>query len=168
MQDSGVVRQIQGRQTEVVTLHLVRHADAGTRRGWKADDRLRPLSASGELQAHSIAAQLSTRTVSRIMASPAVRCVQTVDPLASQLGMVVETAETLYEENPVHPLLELLEGLEDDTVLCSHGDMIPYVIHHLEAAGIELSGPPVCQKGSVWSLTREGDRFVRADYTPAP
>jgi phosphohistidine phosphatase SixA len=163
-----VVRQIEDWQTEVVTLHLVRHAHALSRRKWEADDRLRPLSARGGIQAESIAEQLSTRAVSRMVASPAVRCVQTLDPLARRLGLAAETAEVLYEENPMQPLLEFLEGLDDDTVLCSHGDMIPYVIHHLEANGVTLSGPPVCQKGSVWSITREGGHFVRAEYTPAP
>ena len=61
---------------------LVRHAVAGDRRKWSGDDRLRPLDRRGRRQASALPEALSGFPVSRILTSPAARCIGTVEPLA--------------------------------------------------------------------------------------
>jgi phosphohistidine phosphatase SixA len=75
--------------------YLVRHAHAGDKRAWTGPDRLRPLSGSGRREAHGLLVQLRPYPVVRILSSPAVRCVQTVEPLAQRRGLPVERAEVL-------------------------------------------------------------------------
>lgn len=154
--------------TRPVVLHLVRHAKAGSRSAWRGDDFERPLVEKGEGQAEALAAALKTAGIDRVLSSPAVRCRQTVAPLARTLGTAVEDDVVLAEGGPLAPLLDLLHGLDGDTALCAHGDLIPEVLEHLAADGMPVDAPIRAQKASVWRLERRDGRFVEGRYTPPP
>ena len=97
-----------------------------------------------------------------------VRCVDTVKPLAAKLGLDVEPIETLAEGHAVNAAIELLAALPDNSVVCSHGDLIPAVIDALEWRGMHVEGDPDWRKGSTWILERDGDEFVRAKAVAPP
>jgi hypothetical protein len=63
---------------------LVRHAHAGDKHQWTGDDRDRPLSVPGHHEAYGLLARLRDYPIGRILTSPAVRCVQTVEPLGQR------------------------------------------------------------------------------------
>jgi len=100
---------------------LVRHASAGDRGDWAGDDRLRPLDAKGRRQAEALVEILLPLGVGRIVSSPYVRCVQTVEPLAVALGLEVEEDDRLAE-GAGHAARALLA--EDGVVACTHGDVV--------------------------------------------
>jgi broad specificity phosphatase PhoE len=112
---------------------LVRHASAGDRAAWTADDRLRPLDERGRRQAEALASALRAETVRRIVSSPHLRCVQTVEPLATELGLEVERDERL-SEGAGRAASELLD--EAGVVVCTHGD----VARALLDVGLETAG----------------------------
>src|SRR5207302_2782924 len=85
------------RSVPVVALLLIRHAKAGSRREWLGDDQLRPVSHTGATQAESLIPLLAPFGVRRVLSSPFVRCVQTVEPLARAAGIEVEVVEELAE-----------------------------------------------------------------------
>lgn len=148
-------------------LHLVRHADAGDRLAWVGDDFERPLDDSGSVQAEAIAAALAERPVRRILSSPAVRCVDTVAPLGRALGLTVEACDALAEGSYVADALGLLGSLaaaEGDTVLCSHGDVIPGVLWVLAQHGLDIGDLGRCKKGSIWELQVVDGRIAAANY----
>ena len=89
-------------------LYLVRHAKAGERRLWKGDDIDRPLSKKGWKQAELVSKRLAKLDPELVCSSPYVRCVQTLEPLATRLGTTVEIDQRLCEDEPVAPVLELL------------------------------------------------------------
>ncbi|MDP9119384.1 MAG: histidine phosphatase family protein [Actinomycetota bacterium] len=149
--------------------YLVRHAKAGDRNAWSGDDLSRPLSKNGRRQAEALVRVLSSRIVERILSSPAIRCVETVRPLADQRGLPIEPRDELSEGAPLSGLLELLDELRSTPpVLCGHGDLIPAVIEHLEAEGALVGPDRGWKKGSVWVLEREAGLVVRATYIPPP
>ena len=149
--------------------YLVRHAKAGDRQAWTGDDLSRPLSKSGRRQAKALVRVLSSRIVERILSSPAVRCVETVRPLADQRGLPIEPRDELFEGAPLLGLLELLDELRSaPSVLCGHGDLIPAIIEQLEARGALVGPDRGWKKGSVWVLEREAGLVVRATYIPPP
>jgi phosphohistidine phosphatase SixA len=149
-------------------LYLVRHAKAGSRSGWLGPDEARPLSKSGREQAQGIKRLLAEWPASRILSSPFVRCMETVTPLATKLGLEVEPTPMLAEGHAVAEVLELLVALPDHAVLCSHGDLIPAVIEALARRGMVVDGEPDWRKGATWVIERDGDEFVRASALPPP
>ena len=152
-----------------VPVYLVRHAKAGNRGEWTKPDHLRPLSENGKQQAEQLVAMLDGSPIERLVSSPHVRCVQTLEPLASERGLTLEESEDLAEgAGPARALALLSEVSEKPTVLCSHGDVIEEVLQHLSAEGLEVPHPPPLRKGSTWVLETEGDGFVGARYLPPP
>jgi phosphohistidine phosphatase SixA len=150
-------------------LYLVRHAKAGSRRNWKGEDRLRPLSPAGQRQARALATQLVGRGVKSLISSPYVRCIETLQPTAHAIGAPVTTEECLGEGRSYVEVLELMASLPDGAVLCSHGDVIPDTIAALERRGCEFTSAPEWRKASVWVLDRNGDgEITRAKAWPPP
>jgi phosphohistidine phosphatase SixA len=149
-----------------VSLLVVRHADAVSRHGWRPDDRLRPLTEKGFSQARALVDLLADHRIDVIVSSPAVRCVQTVEPLADALGLTVIEDNALWEGMPLAPVRRLAGDL-DHAVLCLHGDLIPELIDELIAEGMDAVGRDA-KKGSTWVLERDGAIFTRATYLPPP
>jgi len=149
-------------------LFLVRHAKAGSRSERDGADRDRPLTNKGRAQADVLADRLAPHAPSRVLSSPYVRCVQSVEPLAARCGLDVEVTEVLSEGADFEPALELLAALPDRSVLCSHGDLIPEVIEALLRRGADLVGQPEWRKGSVWVLERDGAEISRMEAWPPP
>ena len=144
---------------------VVRHAHAGERDGWRGDDRLRPLSTVGRQQAEALAAQLAPWHVTRIVSSPLVRCVQTVEPLAEALGHEVVEDERLAEGAAPEDTAMLLRGSASGTVVCSHGDVIGDLVQRLADRGLVERRDARWAKGSTWVLQLDGAREpVRASY----
>lgn len=148
---------------------LIRHAHAGARKEWAGDDRLRPLSGKGRRQADALVRPLGPWAVQRILSSPFERCLQTVAPLAAELGLVVESCPALGEGQG-GKALKLVRALADDKVaLCTHGDVIPDVLVPLaDEDRIDLGPRPRQAKGSVWILEVTAGRFTKATYLPPP
>jgi 8-oxo-dGTP diphosphatase len=151
-------------------VHLVRHAHAGDRTRWQGDDSQRPLSDKGWRQAEGIAARLRGGRVDRVLSSPSVRCVQTVEPLAKERGLRIEIADELLEGSDPAEALALLEGLQVPAVACTHGDIAPGVLDLLRARGAKLIGELTWPKASTWVLEADpgGAGFTRARYLPPP
>ncbi len=147
---------------------LVRHAHAGQRRDWDGDDRLRPLTARGRRQALALVAALEPWSPQRILSSPYLRCLQTVEPLADSLNLRVEPTEDLAEGNGAGAL-QLVRTLADEKVaVCTHGDVIPEILVPLvDEDRLDLGPDPRQAKGSVWVLEAQSGRFQRAIYVPA-
>lgn len=148
-----------------MTLFVARHADAGARAEWTDDDRLRPLSARGEAQSRGIADLLVRHGPSRILSSPALRCVQTVEPLADKLGLEVTVDDRLFEGVGGDDVRSFVADLDtESTVCCSHGDVIPMLLHHLVDLGMRPERGLVWQKGSVWAIERVDGRWGTGRY----
>lgn len=151
-----------------MTVYVLRHAKAGSRRNWSGDDQQRPLSKPGRRQADTIADGLAGAGITRIVSSPFTRCVQSVEPLAARLGLTVDVSDALAEGAPMAEAVELLDKLaREDAVLCSHGDVIGELLMHLADHGVRLDDFRL-EKGSTWVLDCDDGRVVAASYRPAP
>jgi 8-oxo-(d)GTP phosphatase len=148
-------------------VYLVRHAKAGDRQAWSGADRDRPLSTSGRRQARALVQLLSDRRIERVMSSPALRCVESVQPLAKQRGLPIEGRDELLDGAPLEGMIALFdEAASVATVLCAHGDLIPPAVEHFERRGARIAGERGWKKGSLWVLEREAGLIVRATYVP--
>lgn len=150
-------------------LYVVRHADAGPRRGRHEPDEQRALSARGQRQAEGLRDQLADRGITRVLSSPSLRCVQTLTPLADHLGLQVEVDERLAEGQGAGGPLAVAEDVRGTrAVVCSHGDVIPDLLDAVLAQGTVLKDELRWQKASTWVLTWNGDRFAKGRYLPPP
>jgi 8-oxo-dGTP diphosphatase len=148
-----------------VAVLLIRHGHAGNRKEWQGEDRLRPLTPKGNRQALALPRRLERWPPARILSSPYLRCVQTVQPLADEFGLKVEEVEELAEgAGPA--AVQLLRRFRGRSVaLCTHGDIIPEVLIALaDKDRIDLGPDPRQPKGSAWVLHVEHGRFVQATY----
>jgi 8-oxo-dGTP diphosphatase len=138
-----------------MTILLVRHARAGKAKDWQGDDRLRPLDERGRAQAEGLVALLRGYEPTAILSSGALRCVETVEPLARALGQEVEEREELAEGAGADEVLSVVSRIPDDVVvLCTHGDVIQEVLGEESA------------KGSTWVLRLEGGELTQVEYLP--
>ena len=76
---------------------LLRHAKAITRDEWQGDDDDRPLDSLGQQQANRLLAIYQVYNLEQIHTSDAVRCYDTVNPIAKALGIKLEVTGKLSE-----------------------------------------------------------------------
>ncbi|MDN5795894.1 MAG: NUDIX hydrolase [Intrasporangium sp.] len=118
-------------------LALVRHGRAQPREAWAGDDRLRPLTSAGARQAVTIADVLAAYGITRLVTSPSVRCVATLEPFAAHTGLRMREKEGLSEEgyaaDPSRAPRHLRAALRRATpaALCSHGPVLPELLGRL-------------------------------------
>ena len=150
-----------------MALLLVRHAHALARAEWDGDDLGRQLSVKGHRQAAALVAVLAEFKPARLLSSPYLRCLDTLRPLADHLGSVVEPDGRLAEGSG-RAAVDLVRALANDrVVLCTHGDVIPDVLKALaDQDHVDLGVRPQVEKGSVWVLEGDGQRFTTALYLP--
>ena len=151
---------------------LVRHARAGSRKYWKGPDIERPLSKKGRHQGEGLVDMLARYPVRRVLTSPYVRCVQTVEPVAEKLGVEVEQYLELTEGAPGEEVVALLRRAAGRTeIWCTHGDIVPIVLDAIvEQDGVKLKKREKrYPKGSFWELEQDVDgRVTKATYVPPP
>jgi 8-oxo-dGTP pyrophosphatase MutT (NUDIX family)/phosphohistidine phosphatase SixA len=101
-------------------LLVVRHASAGHMEDWTGADAGRPLDERGRRQAEELVDQLAPYAIKRIVSSPFVRCVETVEQLARVRGLEVETSDDLAEGADPARVRRLLLELEGESLVCVH------------------------------------------------
>jgi len=133
-----------------VSVLLIRHATAGDRKAWVGDDRVRPVDERGRRQSDALVDVLAGYTIDRIVSSPYLRCVQTVEPLAEARGLEIELDEQLGATR-LDEVGEVLERLRREKVaVCTHGEL-PWL------------GDRKFKKGATWVLDSalEPSRYLK-------
>ncbi len=151
-------------------LYLIRHAKAGHREQSSEPDHLRPLTKAGRRQADALVDQFEGVSLSRLLSSSHVRCVQTLEPLARSRGLPVEAADELVEGAAVEETVALMLAVSADgpAALSTHGDVVQNVLGELKRRRVPLDGPLEARKGSTWVLDVSKGDFVGARYMPPP
>ena len=149
--------------------YVVRHAKAGDRSDWKGDDRLRPLTRSGQKQAEALAEMLGNEPIDKILSSGYVRCANTLQPLATRRNLPVETVKELEEGAGGESVIRLVEKFKGrNVVLCTHGDVVEELLERLIAQGLVPRARANMEKGSTWMLDEKDGKITGAKYLPAP
>jgi phosphohistidine phosphatase SixA len=103
---------------------VIRHASAGDPKEWEGDDRLRPLDPKGFAQAARLVKLLDGYEISCVLSSPALRCVQTVEPFAQERGLEVQVRDELAEERQGTDGAALVQSLVGrDVAFSVHGGL---------------------------------------------
>jgi phosphohistidine phosphatase SixA len=151
-------------------VHVVRHAKAKNRAEWTEPDELRPLTKRGRRQAAGLAERLRDERPARLVSSPYLRCVQTLDELARRLDLPIETTELLAEGANGATALDLVLSLSrsESVVCCTHGDVLFDLMHEVSAAGVTLDGPRDAPVASTWALDVVDGHVVGGRFVERP
>lgn len=172
--DRKVLRRFLSSPADTRTVMIVRHATAGSKARYSGDDRERPLDKRGRAQAESLVGQLLSFGAGELFAADRVRCRQTLDPLAEELGTVIrsepELTEEAYADNRKAGRRRVLEiaAKSDNPVICTQGKVIPDLIEWwCERDGVrpDKSGN---RKGSTWIMSLCEGRLIAADHIGSP
>jgi 8-oxo-dGTP diphosphatase len=167
--DRAVLRRFTELGSPPTPLLLVRHAKAGHRELWRGADDLRPLTPDGREQAERLGALLALFGPVRLHSAVPLRCPQTLEPLARELGLSITLEPLLGEDgywrNPKAGRRRFAELAAEPGVcaVCSQGGVIPDLL--AELAGI-TEAPS--RKGSTWVLGQRDGALISADYYPDP
>ncbi len=150
-------------------LYLLRHANAGVRAKWQGPDRKRPITKMGLAQAQAITQELTQFPVTRVVTGPAVRCRQTIEPLATVIGLPVEKEETFGEKATPKRIMRWLQAQDGQSVVAAtHGEVVESVIRPLAGTGVRVEGRLRWPKASVWILEVIDGAVVSARYLAPP
>lgn len=152
-----------------MNVYLVRHASAGLSNHLDPNDIQRPLDTQGQIQANLITDILLDAEIGRMLSSPALRCLQTLKPLSEKLELELEEEPALVEGTDIERSWALLETTAHnsdgaDIVMCSHGDIIPELVSRARGRGMSIPGRSGFSKGSIWTLTFDGESFITGKY----
>lgn len=125
---------------------VLRHAKAVRREDWDGPDAARPLSERGGRQAEALVGPLSAFGIRRIVTSDAVRCVETVTPLAKALHRDIRPTELLSQDaweegrSDARAVIGKRVRARKPAVLCSHGPVLPEILSELALATGTMKG----------------------------
>ena len=135
LDDHDLVCQYREHPKPTSALVVLRHAKAVPRGQWDQTDGHRPLSDLGHAQARALVPLLHAYGVARVVTSSSTRCVQTVQPYASdQVVPVVEAhylSEEGFEPGRASAALRDLARTTESTVLCTHRPVLPRLLDRL-------------------------------------
>jgi 8-oxo-dGTP diphosphatase len=157
--DLRIFRSFTALPVPTTTMLLVRHAMAHSRDQWQGPDELRTLDDEGWAQVAALRSLLPLFGADRVHSAPPVRCVQTVQDLAKDLGTSVIEEPLLSEQGyPGHETAALARVREivssgGTPVVCSQGGVIPNLLARLAADSALPMSQPESAKGSVWVLS---------------
>lgn len=162
-----------------LTVELVPHCASVARDGWTGSHDVRPLSELGLRQAAALVAPIGP-DVDGIYSSPTTRCRQTVEPLATAVGLPVRELAELYEADDFAEPAAGTQGMSDlmvralggawaagrmlravavmmeahpggRAVAASHGDVIPALFAALSSA-FDVASPRHVGRGGWYTL----------------
>ena len=167
---------------DTFSVTLLRHAKATARGEEAAEDYLRPLTPSGERQAHTLAPILRSFAPRRIYSSTATRCLATVAPLAERIGKDVRDRDCLSQDfwdrgdlTATRRLIGKIVKRGRSAVVCSHLPVLPDLARELMLASGSLPGeyvedaarlPPAGFSVFHFSRTRPGAGILGVETYP--
>lgn len=169
-QDRNVLRRFTKQPADTSTVLVVRHGTAGRKSRFSGDDTKRPLDKRGRAQAEALVPQLMAFGATDVYAADRVRCHETVEPLAEELGVAIENESALTEESYAkspkrgrHRILDIAAH-KGTPVICTQGKVIPDLITWwCERDGVHPDKSRN-HKGSTWVLSLSKGHLVAADH----
>ena len=136
----------QGRARTFAIVAL-RHGKAVPPQSWDGPDATRPLLQRGVDQALSVAPGIAAYRPTKLMSSTAERCRQTIAPTARVTGLDIKEKSAISQDAYAPGGAAIVKVVTKrlrkgvTTVLCSHGPVLPQIIHAvMQATGTADSG----------------------------
>ncbi len=139
--------RFQDGRARTFALVLLRHGKAVAHEDWDGPDAERPLHRRGQQQALGVVPALLAFRPKKLITSDAVRCADTLQPLADVLGKKLKKTAAIsqdaYESGnaDVQGVVQKRLQKRVSAVLCSHGPVLPEIVRRIaREAGSPVSG----------------------------
>jgi 8-oxo-dGTP diphosphatase len=172
--DKEVLKNFENFGAETTALILLRHAKAISRGEWESDDGDRPLAQIGQIQAMRMLAQYLPYGISEIHTSDAVRCYETVVPMAHSLTLDLvycsDLSEYAFVKNRDLSLTAVTEIIESglSALVCGHNPVLPWLVKKLIGKKSFKELERELLPGEAWILHHKEGEIVAIDWAPAP
>lgn len=172
--DRKVLRRFTRVPADTKAVLIVRHGTAGRKKRYRGDDRNRPLDKHGRAQAELLVGQLLAFGPTSLYATDRLRCIQTIEPLADELGVDITLEPTLTEEaywqdraKARRRVLEIAAA-DGTPVICTQGKVIPDLIQWWCERDRVKPDKSRNGKGSTWVLSMHAGKLIDADHIASP
>ncbi len=168
--DRKVLRRFNRLPADTHTVLLVRHGRAGSKHRYQGEDRNRPLDKYGRAQAEALVGQLLAFGPSSLYAADRLRCLQTLEPLAQELGVEIHREPLLTEEaywasrKEARQRMLAIAATDGTPVICTQGKVIPDLLQWWSERDSVRPDKSRNRKGSTWVLSMFGGQLVAADH----
>jgi 8-oxo-dGTP diphosphatase len=152
----------------------LRHCKALARTEWEGDDSKRPLDSVGLEQSERLIQNLIPFGIEEIHSSDAVRCYESINPLAKSLSLnyffTDSLSEIVYQRKPnrVFKYIERLLDNSNTTLICSHNPILPHYLQiKLNRQGFNVNDT-FLKPGDAWIIHHIQREILAVDKLSAP
>lgn len=159
---------------DTTPLVLLRHAKAVKRSEWDGDDGDRPLDVYGQTQAKRFLPSYLPFAIAEIHTSDAIRCMETVEPMARALDIQTIISSDLSEyrhETHKESALDYAQGLMESgksAIICSHNPILPKLLKKLIGKKNFKDLDRKLEPGEAWILHHRDGEIIAIDWAPEP
>jgi len=172
--DQKILESFQSFGSDSYPLILLRHAKAISREEWQSDDGDRPLAHIGQMQAKRFLSKIHPYEIKEIYTSDAVRCYESIEPIARALSINPVFSPALSEYSFIkdkkswhQSITEIMEN-EIATLVCSHNPVIPEIVKKLIGKKNFNELNHELLPGEAWILHHKDGEVVAIDWVSAP
>ncbi|MEN9324433.1 MAG: hypothetical protein RL414_187 [Actinomycetota bacterium] len=155
-------------------LILLRHAKAISRDEWQGGDEDRPLATTGVLQANRMLSVYQVFGIDEIFSSDAIRCYDTVNPMAKALGLNIKLkkslSERIFEQDKSRALGKFKEIITEKSqvLVCSHNPILPRVLEKMLKKSKLHFEIEKLHPGEAWVVFHYKKEIAQVDRVPSP
>lgn len=172
--DKVVLKNFKKFGADTIPLVLLRHGKAIAREEWLGDDGDRPLAQLGQIQAMRMLSKYLPFGVTEIHTSDAVRCYETVAPMARSLSLNMiywsELSEYAFEKDKKAAFNVINEIIESEVraLVCGHNPVLPGIVKKFIGKKSFKELEHGLLPGEAWILHHRDGAIVAIDWLPAP
>jgi 8-oxo-dGTP diphosphatase len=172
--DREILRKFVKSERHVTSTIFLRHAKAVKRSEWFGEDSDRPLSSVGQLQVSKLSGTLVAYGIMQVHSSDAIRCCDTIQSFAKQMGIdsVISSqlSEDVYKKDDNVAINYVVGALKrsGNQLICGHNPILKDMLLAFDngkkfAKYVEKLSP-----ADFWVIHHVGSRIVVVDYVPGP
>ena len=172
--DRAVLKNFEEFGADTIPIVLLRHGQAIAREEWLGDDGDRPLAQLGQIQAVRMLSKYLPFAISEIHTSDAVRCYETVSPMARSLSLNLiygsELSEYAFAKNKKAALNVINDIIESEVraLVCGHNPVLPGIVKKFIGKKSFKELEHGLLPGEAWILHHRDGEIVAIDWMPAP
>ena len=160
--------------TGTTALVLLRHAKAIKREDWDGDDGDRPLGNVGQIQAKRLLSKYLPYAIKEMHSSDAMRCIETIEPMARALQMHPIFSTDLSEYRYAKDKAVALDYAQDlmirnqSAIICSHNPILPKLLKKLIGKKNFKELDQKLEPAEAWVLHHRDGEIIAVDWVSAP